>query len=162
MKQAYTLGTLSLGLLLASGCSSELREDWTSEMRAALGSARAENDSHLEACLKADSLPEVLGELVRHEEQMRVTIQQMRRATDNMYRCSENSITTLSAEMFEMRASVPAHRWQLENASSLQGAHDECDAHASNVDATLQDMDTELNGMTCMGLPNWAPTKYSP
>lgn len=151
MKAKITLGTLSLGLVLLGACSSGLRENWTSEMGEALRTARAENDRHLRVCLEATSLPGVMEELGRHEQQMTASFQQLQQATGRMYRCSANGMTMISAEMFEMRSGIPAHRWQLEQTTSLDSAKNECSTHALHVESTLHDMESELATMSCSG-----------
>ena len=147
----YARPSLAAVMLLTNACGNSMNHG-AGDMQAAIGAAQAETVRHAEACLSADTIAGVIDELGRHEQAMDSMMRQMDGAMGRISHCSADPKGHMLETLFDVRMTMPDHRVRLENASNLDAAHSECSTHAATMASMLEEMDTELHRMSCVGM----------
>ena len=123
-------------------------------MQSALTDATAENSRHLSACQTVDSLPSMVGELDRYETNMTPLIVRIDGAHGQMSHCSGGNLGGISQSLAGMHAEMSDDEQRMRNAPTLTLARSECSTHVNAMNAIMQGMMGELNGMSCMMMGN--------
>ena len=141
---------LAVAAVVLAGCGHDGMDGGIASMQEEIDGVRLENGRHERVVQAAVSLPEVMADLVHHEQAMTGTMSHMEGAMRMMSHCSGGGMAAMMDVMNQMRATMPAHRAALEATADLASAQSEVGRHTGVVTDMMAMMERALPDAGCM------------